>query len=73
MTPTEVWSPCKSPCNIFASACLRKVVPAAETTEGVLCIELRIKMHHDGAMSKLLEKLSKVHKENNVETVRRTR
>lgn len=39
---------------------MRKVVPAAQTTEGVLCIELRIKMYHDGAMSKLLEKLSKV-------------
>ncbi|CAN0393535.1 unnamed protein product [Ectocarpus sp. 12 AP-2014] len=36
-----------------------KVVPAEETTEGVLCIEMRIRMYHDGAMSKLLEKLSK--------------
>lgn len=41
-------------------SCVWKVVPATETTEGVLCIELRIKMYHDGAMSKLLEKLSKV-------------
>ncbi|CAM9957735.1 unnamed protein product, partial [Ectocarpus sp. 8 AP-2014] len=36
-----------------------KVVPAEETTEGILCIEMRIRMYHDGAMSKLLEKLSK--------------
>ncbi|CBJ27734.1 peroxidase [Ectocarpus siliculosus] len=41
------------------SAKLPKVVPAEETTEGVLCIEMRIRMYHDGAMSKLLEKLSK--------------
>lgn len=38
----------------------RKVVPAQETTEGTLCIEMRIRMYHHGAMSKLLEKLSKV-------------
>lgn len=47
---------------ISACASVRKVVPASETAEGVLCIELRIKMYHDGAMSKLLEKLSKVRK-----------
>ncbi|CAM9213422.1 unnamed protein product, partial [Hapterophycus canaliculatus] len=35
------------------------VVPADETTEGILCIEVRIRMYHDGAMSKLLEKLAK--------------
>ena len=39
---------------------VRKVVPASKTTEGALCIELRIRAYHDGAMSKLLEKLSKV-------------
>lgn len=33
---------------------------ADETTEGILCIEMRIRMYHDGAMSKLLEKLSEV-------------
>lgn len=42
------------------AAWVGQVVPAAETTEGVLCIEFRIRMYHDGAMSKLLEKLSKV-------------
>ncbi|CAM9831972.1 unnamed protein product [Ectocarpus sp. 4 AP-2014] len=41
------------------SAKLPKIVPAGETTEGILCIEMRIRMYHDGAMSKLLEKLSK--------------
>ncbi|CAN0025142.1 unnamed protein product, partial [Ectocarpus sp. 6 AP-2014] len=35
-----------------------KVVPASQTTEGVLCIEMRIRLYHDGAMSKLLERLA---------------
>lgn len=38
----------------------RKVVPAAETTEGMLCLEVRVRLYRDGAMSKLLEKLAKV-------------
>lgn len=42
-------------------------MPASETAEGVLCIELRIRMYHDGAMSKLLENLSKVRKRNESE------
>lgn len=37
-----------------------KIVPAGQTTEGVLCIEMRIRLYHDGAMSKILEKLAKV-------------
>lgn len=37
-----------------------KVVPASQTTEGVLCIEMRIRLYHDGAMSKILENLAKV-------------
>ncbi|CAN0199094.1 unnamed protein product, partial [Ectocarpus sp. 12 AP-2014] len=36
-----------------------RVVPAQETSEGVLCIEMRIRLYHDGAMSQLLERLSK--------------
>ncbi|CAM9875878.1 unnamed protein product [Sphacelaria rigidula] len=36
----------------------RQVVPANETTEGILCIEMRIRHYHDGAMSQLLEKLA---------------
>lgn len=37
-----------------------KIVPANETTHGVLCIEMRIRLYSDGAMSKLLENLAKV-------------
>lgn len=37
-----------------------KVIPAGQTTEGILCIEMRIRLYHDGAMSKILEKLAKV-------------
>lgn len=36
------------------------VIPAQDTTEGLLCIEMRIRLYHDGAMSQLLEKLGKV-------------
>ncbi|CAM9738875.1 unnamed protein product, partial [Ectocarpus fasciculatus] len=36
-----------------------KVIPANQTTDGVLCIEMRIRLYHDGAMSKLLERLAK--------------
>ncbi|CAM9152625.1 unnamed protein product [Ectocarpus sp. 12 AP-2014] len=36
-----------------------KVVPAGETKAGVLCIEMRIRLYTDGAMSKLLENLAK--------------
>ena len=42
------------------AAGLLKVVPASETTEGLLCIEMRIRLYHDGAMSQLLEKLANV-------------
>ncbi|CAN0184392.1 unnamed protein product, partial [Scytosiphon promiscuus] len=35
-----------------------KVVPATETTHGVLCIEMRIRLYSDGAMSKLLDRLA---------------
>lgn len=38
----------------------RRIVPAGETAEGMLCIEMRIRLYHDGAMSKLLEKLANV-------------
>lgn len=43
-----------------ATAAERKVVPANETSEGTLCIEMRIRHYHDGAMSQLLEKLANV-------------
>ncbi|CAM9873790.1 unnamed protein product, partial [Ectocarpus sp. 6 AP-2014] len=33
--------------------------PAGETKAGVLCIEMRLRLHTDGAMSKLLENLAK--------------
>eukprot|EP00752_Nemacystus_decipiens_P002581 g2416.t2 len=36
-----------------------KVIPASQTNEGILCIEMRIRLYHDGAMSKILEKLAK--------------
>eukprot|EP00752_Nemacystus_decipiens_P001683 g1633.t1 len=36
-----------------------RVIPAKETTEGVLCIEMRIRLYHDGAMSQLLDRLAK--------------
>lgn len=42
------------------AAAERKVVPANETSEGILCIEMRIRHYHDGAMSQLLEKLANV-------------
>lgn len=38
----------------------RRVVPASESSEGMLCIEMRIRLYDDGAMSKLLEKLANV-------------
>lgn len=38
----------------------RTVVPAGKTTEGTLCIELRIRLHQDGTMSKLLQNLANV-------------
>jgi len=37
-----------------------RVVPAVESREGVLCVEMRIRLYKDGAMSKLLEKLPNV-------------
>lgn len=43
-----------------------KVIPATETTEGLLCIEMRIRLYHDGAMSQLLERLAKVRGEKQV-------
>eukprot|EP00904_Undaria_pinnatifida_P011027 jgi/Undpi1/7054/HiC_scaffold_21.g09528.m1 len=36
----------------------RTVIPAGKTTEGPLCIELRIRLHQDGTMSNLLEALA---------------
>lgn len=36
------------------------VVPATETMEGVLCIEMRIRLYPDGLMSSLLSQLIKV-------------
>lgn len=38
----------------------RTIIPAGKTTEGTLCIELRIRLHQDGTMSKLLENLANV-------------
>lgn len=43
-----------------AASGMPKVTPAKETTEGLLCIEMRIRLYHDGAMSQLLERLAKV-------------
>eukprot|EP00903_Cladosiphon_okamuranus_P012613 g11801.t1 len=37
----------------------RVVVPASETTEGILCIETRIRLYPDGLMSSLLSQLIK--------------
>lgn len=37
-----------------------KVVPAVESREGLLCLEMRIRLYKDGAMSKLLEQLPNV-------------
>ena len=38
----------------------RLVVPASETTEGDLCVEMRIRLYSDGLMSNLLSQLIKV-------------
>ena len=38
----------------------RRVVPASETDEGDLCIEMRIRLKSDGLMSNLLSQLIKV-------------
>lgn len=38
----------------------RTITPAGQSSEGVLCIEMRIRLYPDGAMSKLLEKLANV-------------
>lgn len=43
-----------------AGAGARTVFPAQETNSGMLCIEIRIRLYHDGAMSKLLDSLAKV-------------
>lgn len=37
-----------------------KVVPAVDSREGTLCVEMRIRLYKDGAMSKLLEQLPNV-------------
>lgn len=37
-----------------------RVVPAVESREGTLCVEMRIRLYKDGAMSKLLEQLPNV-------------
>ena len=39
---------------------VRRVLPANETTEGDLCIEMRIRLYNDGLMSNLLSQLIKV-------------
>lgn len=38
----------------------RRVVPAGETSEGELCIEMRIRLYSDGLMSSQLLQLIKV-------------
>lgn len=38
----------------------RRIVPADESSEGELCIEMRIRLYEDGAMSKLLDSLGNV-------------
>ncbi|CAB1109757.1 unnamed protein product [Ectocarpus sp. CCAP 1310/34] len=38
----------------------RRVVPALESSEGVLCVEMRIRLYPDGLMSGLLARLIKV-------------
>ena len=38
----------------------RRVVPAGETGEGELCIEMRIRLYSDGLMSSQLSRLIKV-------------
>ena len=42
----------------------RRVVPAGDTDEGDLCIEMRIRLYPDGLMSNLLLQLIKVRNEN---------
>lgn len=37
-----------------------RVVPASETDEGELCVEMRIRLYPDGAMSKLLDQRATV-------------
>ena len=37
-----------------------RVVPAVESREGDLCVEMRIRLYKNGAMSKLLDRLPKV-------------
>lgn len=37
-----------------------RVVPAVESREGLLCVEMRIRLYKDGAMSKLLNQLPNV-------------
>lgn len=37
-----------------------KIVPANDSDEGDICIELRIRRYGDGAMSKMLERIAKV-------------
>lgn len=45
---------------VASATASRKIVPAGEATEGLLCIEMRIRYYHDGSMSQLLEKLANV-------------
>lgn len=42
------------------AAGILRVVPASQTSEGILCIEMRIRLYSDGTMSQLLERLAKV-------------
>ena len=37
-----------------------RILPARETSEGMLCVETRIRLYPDGAMSKLLDELAGV-------------
>lgn len=39
---------------------IARVVPAEESSKGQLCVEMRIRLHEHGAMSKLLEQLADV-------------
>lgn len=45
---------------VAARASRKTTVPANESSEGDLCIEMRIRQYEDGAMSKLLASLAKV-------------
>jgi len=54
------WNRTQHPECFWTGAETYAVIPARETNSGLLCIEVRVRLYHDGAMSKLLEALSKV-------------